>query len=1485
MRTFPVSPRFRLIEALLIGAACSSPALATDFLWTGTTNNTWATGTNWSTGTAPNGATAAVFFGTATNRLPNLAATASVGSLTFNVGGDAFTISRTVGTFSLASGGSVVNNSSNLQTISAPMTLSGSTTWSSVNGDLLVSGVLSGASGSLTKDGTGVLTLAGANTYSGTTTISAGTLQVGNAGTTGALGAGAVTNNSILSFNRSNALSVSNAIGGTGSIKQIGAGTTTLTGANTYSGGTLISSGTLAVGTNGKLGTGGVTNNSILGYSGTGIITEANVISGTGSVSQSGTGTTILTATNTYSGGTAITAGAVQFTTADNFGTGTVTLNGGALRWASGNTLDLSNRISLGASGGILDTNGNNVSLGSALGGSGGLTKTGDGILTLNAAPTSATSITVSGGTLRPGAASILPAGVAYTVLGTTANGTATLDLNGIDLSVSSLTFGGTVGKLNVVNTVATGAATLTLGGAVTYTNSTGNANHAGTAAITGKLDLGSAARTFSIADSTKTDTELNISAAISGTGGLIKTGTGALVLSGTNNTYSGDTVVSAGALRISSLSNLSSASNVQLNGGVIELSADVAIPSGTGPGQLQWTGSGGFSAYGGNRTITLAGGAAVAWAGSNFVPNASNLILSSTSSNSTITLTNDIDLAGATRTIAVGNGTAAIDAALSGVLSNGSISVTGAGVLALTGLNTFTSTIAIPANVTLAVTQLANGGSASSLGASSNAASNLLITNGTLQYVGTGSTTDRLLQIGTGSDTYATLVANGVSDSTHDGALVFSNTGSIGFTGSTSQARNLALEGSNTGNNTFTPSIGNNGTGITSVRKDDAGRWILAGANTYTGLTYIAAGTLAVTNASGLGGADFTSYTTVQDGATLELVNADVNNPLLIPERVIITGLGVNNAGALISNTAGVSRLTTGRVDIQGTASIGGTGSLEIFSQLSYTYSTDVLIKTGSGTLTLGGVVANDLRTTLVQAGTVVLDKRLGGDPNAYWWAISGANLGISSGAKVQIAGNTSDQIGYMTTVQVDAGGVLDFNGRNEAFNGLTGTGTVTNSAATASVLQIGSYSSFEDLGTSSTFSGVIQDGAGRMALTKAGTGTFTLNSANTYTGNTIVGQGSLVVANAAALGSTLNGTTVNNGATLTVSNTAVNAETITLNGTGVSGVGALTSTGTSSLAGNVILATDSTVGVTGTMAVNGNVSGNRKLTKIGTGTLALAGNNTYSGGTTITSGTVQVGTGGSTGNLGTGGVSNSGALVYNRTGTLTESNAISGTGTLTQAGTGTVILSNTSTYTGATSVNSGTLQVDGSIGNSAVTVANNATLASGTTGNIGNSVSVSSGGKLAAGGVGAVGTATVGTGGLALSSGSIFSWDLNGATGGLPTADQGTYDKVVSNGTLSGTSIFNVVLGTGDFTDTFWNTAHTWSDIFTGSGVPTDLAAIFTTFSGTSVNTDGSVTGQGGFTFNGSTTLTWSAVPEPTSAMAGLLLGAGLLRRRRKN
>lgn len=101
--------------------------------------------------------------------------------------------------------------------------------------------------GSLTKQGIGTLVLANDNSYSGTTNIDGGTLQVGNGGTAGSLGTGDTTNNGQLDFNRSDAGTYAGVISGAGDVGQIGSGQTTLSGQNTYTGATAVTAGTLQV--------------------------------------------------------------------------------------------------------------------------------------------------------------------------------------------------------------------------------------------------------------------------------------------------------------------------------------------------------------------------------------------------------------------------------------------------------------------------------------------------------------------------------------------------------------------------------------------------------------------------------------------------------------------------------------------------------------------------------------------------------------------------------------------------------------------------------------------------------------------------------------------------------------------------------------------------------------------------------------------------------------------------------------------------------------------------------------------------------------------------------------------------------------------------------------------------------------------------------------------------------------------------------------
>jgi len=156
-----------------------------------------------------------------------------------------------------------------------------------------------GATGALTKAGLSTLILSGGNGYTGATTISAGTLQLGNGGTTGSLStSSAITNNANLTINRSNAVSQGTdfsgaAISGTGSFTQAGAGTTTLTAANDYTGATFISGGTLALSGSGTINTttslsiaSGTTfrYNSSVAYSGGTINNNGGTISGTGTI-------------------------------------------------------------------------------------------------------------------------------------------------------------------------------------------------------------------------------------------------------------------------------------------------------------------------------------------------------------------------------------------------------------------------------------------------------------------------------------------------------------------------------------------------------------------------------------------------------------------------------------------------------------------------------------------------------------------------------------------------------------------------------------------------------------------------------------------------------------------------------------------------------------------------------------------------------------------------------------------------------------------------------------------------------------------------------------------------------------------------------------------------------------------------------------------------------------------------------------------------
>ena len=205
------------------------------------------------------------------------------------------------------------------------------------SGTVAVPGAITGT-GSLTQEGPGgTLVLTGANTYSGGTTIAAGTLQLGAGGTTGSI-VGNVANTGTLAFDRSDTTTFAGVISGLGAVAQIGSGTTILTGSNSYGGGTAITAGTLQLGNGGTAGsiTGNVVDNGALAFDRSDPVSFGGTISGTGAVNQIGTGSTTLTAANTYSGGTLLAAGELIAGNISALGTGALTVGANA----AGTTLD-----------------------------------------------------------------------------------------------------------------------------------------------------------------------------------------------------------------------------------------------------------------------------------------------------------------------------------------------------------------------------------------------------------------------------------------------------------------------------------------------------------------------------------------------------------------------------------------------------------------------------------------------------------------------------------------------------------------------------------------------------------------------------------------------------------------------------------------------------------------------------------------------------------------------------------------------------------------------------------------------------------------------------------------------------------------------------------------------------------------------------------------------------------------------------------------
>ncbi|EEA2477064.1 fibronectin-binding autotransporter adhesin ShdA [Salmonella enterica] len=372
--------------------------------------------------------------------------------------------------------------------------------------------------GQIVKSGSDELIVTGDNNYSGGTTISDGTLIADHADS---LGTGAVANSGVLQVGEGE---LENTLSGSGSLVKTGTGELTLSGDNDYSGGTTISGGTLTADHADSLGTGAVANSGVLQV-GEGEL--ENTLSGSGSLVKTGTGELTLSGNNTYSGGTTITGGTLTADHADSLGTGTIA-NNGVLQVGEG---ELENTLS----------------------GSGSLVKTGTGELTLSGDNTYSGGTTIIGGTLTADHADSLGTGaVANSGVLQVGEGELENTLSGSGSLVKTGT-----GELTLSGDNSYSGGTTIIGGTLTADH----ADSLGTGAIanSGVLQVG----------------EGELENTLSGSGSLVKTGTGELTLGG-DNSYSGDTTIADGTLIAANVNALGSG-NID-NSGTLMLDANGAF-------------------------------------------------------------------------------------------------------------------------------------------------------------------------------------------------------------------------------------------------------------------------------------------------------------------------------------------------------------------------------------------------------------------------------------------------------------------------------------------------------------------------------------------------------------------------------------------------------------------------------------------------------------------------------------------------------------------------------------------------------------------------------------------------------------------------------------------------------------------------------------------------------------------------------------------
>ncbi len=1202
---------------------------------------------------------------------------ASGGVITLNTGGSlmlygtaASNITRSLvangGTLMLGSGGAGGGAANSPIVLQSNLTLN-------VGGAYVLNGVISEAGGSyaLVKTGTANLMLTAANTYSGGTTNSSGWLIVSNSN---ALGTGQLVMNGGTLSNALNGATYANVI----SLQAAGTIQTPIGSVTTF--------------------TGPITN------------TGALTIYG-GTTNALGMGTVYVLGTNTFTGNMNINNGVVVINNSQGLGTGTktVTINRNTnfdpqlVLDGSAGPITLAGGLSFATSQAnyptVSNAAGNNVINGKFdLQGGGGSTwlEVGSGTLTMNGnfSPSTTTRTLILGGV-----------GTGY-VFGVVSDGAGANTLNGFVKQGSGLWV---IGANNSFFGATNGAGTVINGG----TLQVGNGGAVGTLGTASVSVASGATLAFSRSDI------FMASNSISGAGQVVFNGPGYLTLSATTNSYTGGTVVNGGTLGFASQAAIGGAGpNINNNvGGALAVagaytnvagwlaSGHVAINSG---GAMALTANSAetvnFGVYS-NLYLGAASGNNATYSGSYIVTNSNMYRLGGGGG----TLTYASALTGDT-TLVVGGGVGTVVLTASNSFSGGMIVSNGA--------------FAAPAN-----NHAVGTGGVIVYGLNDGAGSGLALANNI-------TLTNALTLVGTAGGTARAGNASGVN--TLSGPIEINS--AAGLASFDANGGFLTISGSITGGDftvrgaaagAITGGIDIPGT----LSKAEAGQWTIGAVGPVYSWSNLAvqAGTLR------LGAGNMLPATSlVTMGATSDVSAAllDLNG---FDQTVAGVTSGAGSSGAkVIGNSAGAgATFTVSNSDNY--VFLGGFGG-----NLS-------LVKEGPGLLSIGNSAHTGstlINSGMLQLGTNGAFGSLGlgpvtnsgvlafnrSDSYTVFSSITGPGVLLQMGNGVTLLSGQNTFTGGLLITNGEAGAVLD-SGWGAAGNliSVSGGALAVNGTTIQSMgphpLNAGTFNGGVDVFSPYGAFVIATNLSGGSSLTKLGKGVLILQGTNTYNGGTTVSNGTLRLLagggdNLLAADGALNLV----GGTLDLAGSSQTTTSLVLQGGSVQN-------------GSLTVATSNLVLSAGMAAAALNLQGSAPLVKIGSGYLALLGNNTYSGATVLSNGTLAIvsdaNIGGSSGSTITfaGGILgilgnalpnldghdvnyntfNGGFDIATPGVAFTLTNAISDGGSLTKAGLGTLVLAVANSYSGPTIINAGTLQVDnggatGTLGSGIVT--NNASL-----------------------------------------------------------------------------------------------------------------------------------------------------------------------------